>query len=78
MIEVTTKFVTTCDDLPAAWAFVMEHIDRVGPDPSIHIGPVWSISVGEVLEGRDSENPPRHFEVAVSGMVQHEKEATDV
>lgn len=68
MIETTTKYVTTVDDLPSAWAFVMEHLDRLGPDPEVHIKPIWLMSVSDALDGH--EGPDRQFEVAVSGMVQ--------
>lgn len=54
-IEVTTKYATTVNTLPEAWAFVMNHIDRVGPDPHIRISPVWLTD-------------PREFEVTVHGM----------
>lgn len=67
-IEVTTKFVTTVDDLPTAWAFVMDHIDALGPDPQVQIRPIWLMSVTEAMDGRD-ERPMRQFEVVVSGMV---------
>ena len=65
-IEISTKYATTVPDLTAAWAFVMDHIDQVGPDPSIHIGPVWSYTMDQL----DDENVPRHFEVAVSGTIR--------
>jgi hypothetical protein len=66
-VEVTTRYVTTVDDLPAAWAFVMSKIDAVGPDPEIAIEPVWSQPFDAPL-GDDSW--PRHFSVVVSGMVE--------
>ena len=65
-VEITTRYATTVDDLPAAWAFVMDKLDAVGPDPSVNIGPVWVIS-------SDSDDTPRHFEVVVSGMVEEGK-----
>lgn len=60
-IERTTKLATIVDDLPAAWAFIMQHIDVLGSAPSIHISPMWSYS--------DDENGRRQFEIAVSGMI---------
>ena len=60
-VEVTTKHATTVDDLPAAWAFVMARIDRVGPDPRITISPIWTYGDGE-------DGNTRRFEVSVSGM----------
>lgn len=68
-IEVTTRYATTVDDLPAAWAFVMDRLDSVGPDPSIDIKPLWSWSVHD-MDDDDAPTPPRQFEVVVSGMVK--------
>lgn len=69
-IEVTTRLATTVNELADAWAFVMEHIDSVGPDPSVKIDPVWSRGFDQV----DDNDPwPRHFSVVVSGMVEDEK-----
>lgn len=63
-VEVTTSYVTTVDDLTTAWAFVMAHIDTLGPDPHIDVAPVtWD---------HDSDQQRRRFEVSVSGMVQKE------
>lgn len=64
--ERTVKYATCVPDLPAAWTFVMSHIQEVGPDPSIVISPIWSY-------GDDNFNH-RTFEVAVSGMVEQPKE----
>lgn len=66
-IEVTTRYATTVDDLGAAWAFVMERLDSVGPDPSVQITPMWTFSVHDM--DRDVETPPRRFSVVVEGMV---------
>lgn len=62
-IEVTTKYVTTVDSLPEAWAFVMGRLDGLAGEPSIKINPVWS--------SRDDYAAAR-FEVTVSAM--HEEE----
>ena len=62
-VETTTRYATTVDDLSAAWAFVMDRIDAVGPDPTIRIEPVWTV-------GPDSDEVPRHFAVVVEGMVE--------
>lgn len=67
-IEVTTRYATTVDDLTAAWAFVMDRLDRVGPDPTVEISPFWAFNIHDGLEGRD-ETPARQFSVVVSGMV---------
>jgi len=65
-IERTTTFATTVDDLAAAWAFIMGRIEEVGPDPRITISPIWSFSASSLDV---EQNPPRRFEVSVSGMV---------
>jgi len=67
-IERTIKFSTTVDELPAAWAFVMEKIDEVGPDPQIEIKPLWQADADAPLNEADTWK--RVFEVAVSGMVE--------
>lgn len=61
-VEVTTRYATTVPDLTAAWTFVMDRVDRVGPDPLITIKPQWTFSDTE-----DGET--RRFEVVVDGMV---------
>lgn len=66
-VEVTTRYATTTADLAGAWAFVMDHIESVGPDPSIRITPVWTVSVHD---DDDFEDVPRHFSVVVEGMVE--------
>lgn len=68
-IEFTARYSTSVETLAEAWAFVMEYVDRVGPDPQIQIDPFWKIGVQEALDGEDRE-PPRHFGVVVSGMVK--------
>lgn len=76
-IEVTTQYATTVDDLPAAWAFVMEHVDHaeVGPNPSIEISPLWSYSVHD-MDNDDAPTPPRQFSVVVSGMIDDALESS--
>jgi hypothetical protein len=66
-VEVTTRYETTTADLAGAWAFVMDHIESVGPDPSIHITPMWTV---RVHDGGDLEDVPRHFSAVVEGMVE--------
>lgn len=76
-VEVTTRYATTVETLPEAWAFVMERVDQVGPRPSIAIRPYTVISIGDALSGRaGEESPAEAFEVVVSGMVE-EASATD-
>jgi hypothetical protein len=72
--EVTIRYATTVDTLTDAWAFVMAHLEHVGPDPSIQITPAWIVSVDATLG--DETRPPRHFEVVISGMVEtHEEDS---
>jgi hypothetical protein len=68
-IEVTTRYVTTVDGLPAAWAFVMERLDKVGPDPTVVIKPHWWTSVHDMGQ---VEAPQRKFEVVVEGTVEEQ------
>lgn len=70
-VEVTTRYATTVDDLPAAWAFVMAKVDTVGPDPSITISPLWVISVQDMDDDENTEYQ-RRFSVVVEGMVPEE------
>jgi hypothetical protein len=56
-VERTIMYATTVTALGEAWAFVMGHLDEVGPDPSIQIKPLWW------------SDDSRRFEVVVSGMV---------
>lgn len=63
--ERTVKYATTTSDLGAAWVFVMEKMDLVGPAPTICISPVWFF---DELEGFD--NRQQVFEVTVEGMVE--------
>ncbi len=71
-VEVTTRYATTVDTLPEAWAFVMAKVDDVGPDPCVKISPLWIVSVSDMdLPGSDeAPRPPRQFSVVVSGMVE--------
>lgn len=68
--EVTIRYAKGgLPDLAAAWAFVMEHVDRVGQAPRIEISPVWSISASEP---GSTENYCWTFSAVVSGMVEEE------
>jgi hypothetical protein len=68
-IEVTTRYATSVNELTDAWAFVMDRLDRVGPDPSVTIKPIWTISVRDVDTDDEDQEWPRRFEVVVEGMV---------
>lgn len=72
-IEVTTRYATTVDDLAAAWAFVMDRLDHVGPDPKVEISPAWTISVHD-MDAYEDRPYPRRFSVVVSGMVRERTE----
>ena len=67
-IEVTTRYVTTVNELSEAWRFVMDRLEVVGPDPAVSIRPIRIMSVSDALADRDE--PSRQFEVTVEGMVQ--------
>lgn len=69
-VEVTTRYATSVDTLAEAWAFVMERLDRVGPDPRITITPCWVISVRDMDADDEGWEYPRRFEVVVEGMVR--------
>lgn len=75
--EVTTRFARGgLEDLTAAWAFIMEHIDKVGGDPTIEISPVWSADYDDI--GVRPDAPwVRTFSAVVSGMTEVEPEAGD-
>lgn len=61
-IERTIQYATVVDTLPDAWAFVMGHVDSVGPRPQITVSPVsWYSENEQYLE---------RFEVSVSGMTE--------
>ena len=65
---MTIKYAATVNNLSDAWSFVMEKVEQVGPNPEIHIKPIWSANADSPLSDDDSWT--RHFEVAVSGMVK--------
>lgn len=71
-IERTLTLATSVDELAEAWAFVMGSLERVGPDPNITIRSIWTFRASDL----DAEqNPPRRFEVSVSGMVHDDGNA---
>ena len=76
-VEVTTRYATTVNGLTEAWAFVMDRIDSVGPDPSITISPVWTVSVHDMGEDEPEGGYPRHFSVVVEGMVEEANQGED-
>jgi hypothetical protein len=48
----------------------------VGPDPSVTIKPIWTISVRDMDTDDEDQEWPRRFEVVVEGMV-HEGGSDD-
>lgn len=71
-IEITTRYATTVDELADAWAFVMERLEAVGPNPRITINPVTIMPISDMVDGLDGapdREYQRQFEVIVSGMV---------
>lgn len=76
-IEKTTRYATTVDTLTEAWAFLLDRIDAIGPDPSVTIRPISTIGVADMaagLEGSDDGAWVRRFEVVVEGMVREPAE----
>ena len=65
MIDFTKQYQASgFKELSEAWAFIMDHIDEVGPDPAIEIQPFWHQA--------DLENgtPIRYFAAKVVGSVE--------
>lgn len=60
-VEIVTTYSTQVDELSEAWTFVMDHLDKLGDDPSIHITPVFSYC--------EDHGDERYFEVTVMGRV---------
>ncbi len=62
-VEVTTRYATRVRSLTEAWAFVMDRVDAVGPDPRIEITPTWIYGNESIPDGE------RWFSIVVDGMV---------
>lgn len=73
-VEHTQQFETVVDDLAEAWAFIMSRIERVGPDPSVHIHPAKNAPppMLQMLMQGHVEESERKFHVVVEG-TQREK-----
>jgi hypothetical protein len=65
-VERTIRYATAVLDLNAAWSFVMERIESVGPNPTVEISPYWVYS--------DGEEDVRKFGVVVSGTIREGEE----
>lgn len=65
IVEQYVKFQADVLDIASAWAFVMEHIDQVGPDPQISIKPmlVYQASLSNESSYR------REFRCVVKGRI---------
>ena len=73
--EKTTRYAATVEDMTAAWRFVMDKLDHVGPDPVVEIKPMWFYSnSGPGSIDDDEAEGTRHFEVVVSGMIEEDKD----
>ena len=71
-VEVTTRFVTTVDDMTSAWSFVMDRIEAVGVHPHVEIRPIRILSPVEAMEGLTGVD---QFEVVVEGMTREKDES---
>lgn len=61
-VERTVTVAAQVPTLADVWAFIMQALDEVGPDPSFSAGPVWTYPDDAV-----DERAVRVFEVNVSG-----------
>lgn len=78
-VEVTIQYETVVDDLTEAWAFIMSRIEKVGPDPSVHIHPAKQgppPMLQMIMQGSVDEDMPRKFHVVVEG--QQREPRTDI
>lgn len=65
--EYTAKYTKVVSSVQDAFAFVMEHLDRVGPEPSVWIDPAFEHEIDHVTDELVSRSV---FVVAVSGSVE--------
>lgn len=68
-VEKTTRYATNVAEMSDAWAFVMQRIDLLGPDPTVSISPVWTM---EYCDNEDCEvggHTVRSFNVIIAGTV---------
>ncbi len=71
-VEVSIRYETVVDDITDAWAFIMAHIEKVGPDPSVNIRPASDTPppILQALLGQEPSIGTRRFHVAVEGSMQ--------
>lgn len=69
IVEVSIRYETVVDDITDAWAFIMDKIEKVGPDPSVHIHPASDgpPPIMVALMGAEQPVTTRRFHVAVEG-----------
>lgn len=67
-VEYTARYASRVESLAEAFAFIMEHEDKVGKDIAILINPVWICFDVDDMTGE--HHTRREFEVSVSGMVE--------
>lgn len=77
VVEVSIRYETVADDLTEAWAFIMDKIEAVGPDPSVHIHPAADGPPPILVALMGAEQPPstRRFHVVVEGSSQEKRPA---
>jgi hypothetical protein len=73
-VEIDTRYSTTVDTMQEAFAFVMEHIDTMGPEPSVHINPCWGVDRDEAVNEPEGSV---HFHVCVEGTTEMKNEEND-
>lgn len=65
-VEYTAKYSQVVDSVQEAFEFVMSHLDKVGPEPSVWIDPAWEHDHEEMTGNVISRSV---FVVVVSGSV---------
>lgn len=65
--EYTAKYSKVVASVQDAFAFVMSHLDKVGPEPSVWIDPAFEHGVDEFTGDLISRSV---FVVTVAGMVE--------
>lgn len=77
IVEVSIRYETVVDDLAEAWAFIMDKIESVGPDPSVHIHPAKDgpPPMLQALMGQEVQPATRRFHVVVEGTDEEKRPA---
>lgn len=67
-VEVTVRFAKGgFTELAEVWAFIMAHVDKVGPDPTIEVSPTWSVPVMPDQYANEDSQQIRTFDVIIQG-----------